>query len=111
MNKQTQKDIVYRAITHILGDRYREGQPVELTKEEKRVAAMLVEKAFVKQGVMHRKEDKLHNDHYLKTYSRGLVANWIKRDPRLTGKAKTQKDNSSVSDAYDEIVDSWFQNN
>ncbi len=105
MNKQSQKDIVFKAITHILGDRYVEGQEVNLTRDEKRLAASLVEKAFEKHGVTHRKEEKLLNAHYLKTYARGLVANWIKRDPRLTGKVKEV---DKIDDAVSEIVDSWL---
>ena len=86
MEKMTQKEAVYRAITAVIGTI--EGI-VTLTLEQKKNVYTLVTEGFA-QGMIAladtpSNQTKLEDDSEMKDYVQGLVSNWMRKDARLNG--------------------------
>ena len=82
MSKTTQKEAVFNAVTHILGENFPEGSAVELSKEERSQVNMILFEGF-RAGTIEL--DREYTDSELKAYVSGLQSNWLRKDKRLNG--------------------------
>lgn len=93
--KMKQKDAVYATITNVLaerGVRFEDGMDISehVTKDVRaQVNAILL--AGFKAGQIEL--DKEYDDVKLRSYTSGLVSNWLRKDKRLNGGTKYQAKN------------------
>lgn len=81
MSKQTQKEAVFHAVTHVVGS-VPDSSPVELTREQRAQVNMILFEGF-RSGTIEL--DREYTDTELKAYVSGLQSNWLRKDKRLNG--------------------------
>lgn len=81
MSKQTQKEAVFHAVTHVVGS-VPDSSPVELTREQRAQVNMILFEGF-RSGTIEL--DREYSDTELKAYVSGLQSNWLRKDKRLNG--------------------------
>lgn len=81
MSKQTQKEAVFHAVTHVVGA-VPDSSPVELTREQRAQVNMILFEGF-RSGTIEL--DREYSDTELKAYVSGLQSNWLRKDKRLNG--------------------------
>lgn len=81
MSKQSQKEAVFHAVTHVVGSVPDTG-PVELTREQRAQVNMILFEGF-RSGTIEL--DREYSDTELKAYVSGLQSNWLRKDKRLNG--------------------------
>lgn len=86
-NVKSQKEAVFSAIVEILGD---VSGVVELTTEQRKEVISSIMGGFANGTVELSSEasTKYDTDAKLKSYTQGLVSNWLRKDTRLNGGAK-----------------------
>lgn len=81
MSKQSQKEAVFHAVTHVVGS-VPDSSPVELTREQRAQVNMILFEGF-RSGTIEL--DREYTDTELKAYVSGLQSNWLRKDKRLNG--------------------------
>ena len=79
----SQKEAVYNAVNQVCdehGKSFEEGQKFELSKSEREQVVEIVMAGF-EQGEVELKSEQEN----LKSYTGGLVSNWLRKDKRLNG--------------------------
>lgn len=103
---RNQKEAVFSAVCSVLNqDSFDEA--VELTKEERATVIEIVTQGFANGEVelSEAAQSKYDSDSKLKTYTNGLVSNWLRKDKRLNGGVKhTIKNPGSRAGAGDAIL-------
>lgn len=84
MNKQTQKDAVFAAVTNVCGQQDGAYNP---TKEERAQVNQILFAGF-QAGTIELSADKQYDESGLKSYVSGLQSNWLRKDSRLNGNVK-----------------------
>ena len=78
-----QKEAVFQAIKEIKRGEVDKDTPVQLTKQEKQLAAEKLFEGFKKGRVAYNHD--MPSDDKLLLYISGLVSNWLRKDKRLNG--------------------------
>ena len=82
MSKSNQKEAVFNAVTHVLGESFPESGPVFLSREQRAQVNMILFEGFRGETVERGRE---FADSELKAYCSGLQSNWLRKDKRLNG--------------------------
>jgi hypothetical protein len=82
MNKMSQKEAVYQAVTNVCGVTDSAYEP---TREQRASVNQILFEGFRSGGIQCETE---FNDAELKSYVSGLQSNWLRKDTRLNGGVK-----------------------
>lgn len=103
---QNQKEAVFSAVCSVLGqDSF--DSAVELTKDERATVIEMVCEGFSAGEVEFSEaaQQKYAEPSKLKTYTNGLVSNWLRKDKRLNGGVKhTIKNPGSRAGSGDKVI-------
>jgi len=85
-----QVDAVVGAVKSVLGDAYQVGVKVELTKEQRAEVIAIVQAGLENGTVQFSPEAKAKHEAAgtVRTYTSGLVTNWLNKSPELNGGTK-----------------------
>lgn len=103
---KSQKEAVFLAVCEALGRIPVKGEKVLLSKEQtEHVRSLLLEE--IKQGKVSL--NKSYSEQEMKKYVSGLVANWLRKDPRLNGGVshkteKTQATSETSGASYEDMT-------
>ncbi len=78
-----QKEAVYLEVSRFFGPDFKPGS--KITDEQHAAITKILAEGFVKGTIAHRHPDKVVNMAMATQYSKGLLSNWLRRDPRLAG--------------------------
>ncbi len=76
-----QKDAVHQTVVEFFGNEYTQG--MKPTEEQHKAITMKLAEAFVAGTIKHRNPAKVSTIEAAAIYSKGLLSNWLRRDPRL----------------------------
>ncbi len=76
-----QKDAVYQTVIEFFGKDYTPG--MKPTDEQHKAITMKLAEGFVAGTIKHRSPAKVSTIESAAIYSKGLLSNWLRRDPRL----------------------------
>lgn len=98
MSKLSQKECVYAAVQAFLQEQGREveldsGHPIELSKSDKQTIVGMIVAARDTMELSAEADKKFDTEQKFKTYTIGLVNNWLRKDTRLNGGSKYQAKN------------------
>ena len=91
-NVMTQKEAVFSAVSEVLGSF---SGSAELSTEQRKEVINSIMSGFTSGSVELSSEaaSKYDTDAKLKSYTQGLVSNWLRKDPRLNGGNKYEAKN------------------
>lgn len=107
---QNQRTGVYNAIVAFCDENnvaFEDGMEFVPTKEQRTEIIALVAAAFEAEEITMSEEakEKYNNLAKLKSYSNGLVSNWLRKDPRLNGNVKHEiKNPGSRAGSGDPVI-------
>jgi len=78
-----QKEAVYSMVVNFKGNDFK--APCTLTEDEHAKVTEMLAEGFVKGEIAHRTPAKVATIDSAKIYAKGLLSNWLRRDPRLAG--------------------------
>ncbi len=79
----TQKDAVFNTVSTFLKNEV--VTPVKLDEKQHAEVTRLLAEGFVAGTIKHRNPHKVSTMESASIYSKGLLSNWLRRDPRLAG--------------------------
>ncbi len=78
-----QKEAVYLEVVKYFGNEFKIG--IKPTDEQHAAITHILAEGFVSGTIAHRHPAKVVNMEMATQYSKGLLSNWLRRDPRLAG--------------------------
>lgn len=83
MSAINQKEAVYLKVTEFFGADFKPG--MKPTDEQHKAITAIIAEGFVSGSIKHRTPAKVATMEQALVYSKGLLSNWLRRDPRLAG--------------------------